>query len=202
MNKLSSRILGITGAVALLAGFPGCSGGGGTPGDGGSGTGGTSGSGSGSSGNASSSTSSSGGATSGAHAFLGTWTVSGNANMTCTGSASNSGAQTGAPPASAYNVVFAAGASADLVSIDSAGCQLLWTVQGQTATLQPGQSCDVTTPNDSLHVQLDSTSTLTLTVLDANDLSGSGSLRGMATDSSGSSTCNVSGAGTLIRASH
>ncbi len=201
---MMGRNLGI--AAALLAALS-CAGGGGTP-TAGTGSGSSSGSGSGSSGTGSSGTGSSGSGTSGGpsgvHAFLGTWTVSGNATYNCNATSIGTGTESGSPSSSAYNIAFAAGTSADLVSIDSAGCQLLWSVQGQTASMEPGQSCTITVSGGSAQVQIDSSSTISLTVVDANHLSGNGSGRSMlsGTDQYGDSldgTCTASAVGTLIR---
>ncbi len=140
--------------------------------------------------------------------FLGTWAVSGNGNVSCTGTngpESQSGG--GNPTAAQYKIAFAAGTSADLISLDSMGCQLLWNVNGNKATLEPGQTCEFAFAYGPPSViAMDSQSTITLTTTtDQNTLSGTGNIHGTLSGSnvdgaSQSMSCKASAIGTLVRA--
>ena len=80
---------------------------------------------------------------------------------------------------------------------------LTWSVQGDVASLTPGQSCLMNLGGgggSALNVQLDQTSTLSLTVLGANNLSGTGSGRGnVSANGQPTITVETQGAGNLTR---
>jgi hypothetical protein len=107
-------------------------------------------------------------------AFVGTWTVSGNASVI---SGAGGYAQTYAGGANNYSIVFTAGQMSDLESIDSYGCKLQWSVSGSTATLEPSQSCTIPASGQSWVLNA-SSGVASLTVVDATHLSGTANLGG------------------------
>ncbi|HUB08878.1 MAG TPA: hypothetical protein VMB50_17855 [Myxococcales bacterium] len=69
--------------------------------------------------------------------FIGTWQIGTDTNaFTCAG-VSGSNAITG-------DITLASGTNGDIVSTDPDGCNLSWTVNGNTLTLVAGQSCGET----------------------------------------------------------
>ena len=122
--------------------------------------------------------------------FLGEWTVSGNGNFTSEGRTSPF---SGAVEKTKWNVVFSKGSTSDLVSIDSAGCKLEWSVSGKDAKMNAPQTCTVTS-GMSMAVNVDS-STVTLTPTDATHLSGSGDVMARC----GTTGCSATAAGTFTK---
>ena len=124
--------------------------------------------------------------------FLGTWTVTGNANLVAGGMSSNT---SGSPAQSTYNVVISKGTTSDLISLDNHGCQLQWSVSGNTATLAANSTCTVQTDGSSSVVIVEMSGSGTLTQVKDGQLSGSANLTGTYSGMAVSATA----AGTLLR---
>lgn len=191
-------IVGLACAGALAAGCSGSSSGssGSTASSSGSGT--------------SSGSSGTTGSTGTSQPFLGTWQIIGSGSATLSGMDIDGGTQTASgsttTPSSGYQVTFTL-SSSNLISVDSYGCQLSWSVSGTTATLMPNQSC-VTSNGGGCSATYSITSgSLSITVVDANHLSGAGNLTGTITSTAnnaagctGATASAVGqGSGTLIR---
>jgi hypothetical protein len=133
----------------------------------------------GSSSSSSSTGSSSSGGTSsnGALSFVGNWQVAGTYTVTLdTDAGPQTFSSSSVQPAQGYTVSFALNRSDGLVSLDSYGCQIQWTVAGNTAnSVAAPASC---TFNGGTGVLAWETGGVTITVVDANDLSGSLDLTG------------------------
>ena len=124
-----------------------------------------------------------------AEAFLGKWSVGGNANVTF----SQTQPYSGTVPSTQYNIVFSAGGSKDLVSIDSTGCKLEWTLTSKGIKLEAPQVCTVTSGMPlTINVQ---TSSLEITPVTSVQLSIGGSVSGTC----GMSACNADAAGQFTK---
>ncbi len=122
-------------------------------------------------------------------AFLGTWGVSGSASINCDG---ETGSASSSTPVDNYHVVFAVGIDSDLVSQDTAGCSMKWSVSGKSATFKGMQPCTLKGRTITLE-----TGAIKLAVIDEDHLSVSADVAGAISDCG---TVTASGVGTLIRA--
>lgn len=122
--------------------------------------------------------------------FVGVWKVSGNATITCgTGSNAQANTASSVSPVDGYQITLAVGTQSDLVSLDTGGCQVLWSVSGDTATSQPSPAC---TLSDGTAATVKAGS-MTLKVVDHNTLSGSANLSGTLTGCADTVTAVLAG---------
>ncbi len=100
--------------------------------------------------------------------FIGTWQVATDTNSFTCANVPGSSTVTG-------NITIAAGTSGDVVTTDPNGCNLHWTPNGNTLTLQPNQSCGETNNGVTAAIQFSSgTVTATSSAALTGTLAGSG----------------------------
>jgi hypothetical protein len=136
-----------------------------------------------------------GGPPAGAAAFVGTWTPTGNGSMD-PGTLGLAGS--GSLVANQDSWIFVRGTDTDLVSMDSYGCRLTWTVNGSQASLSPGQTCTVSQSVAPLALTI-ATGALVLTVEDAFNLTFNLNLTGNCTYDGGNNACSALGVGLFTR---